>query len=320
MRKNIITVLGFVVLAALALWYLGEPGRRSALAEQIASVGWKNFGLITLGTFGFILFQGFVLLHSVRPYGVKLGFFEHFGIIVVTFFSNYLIPFLGFGIRGVYLKHRHGLAYQDFSQSLLAVIIIEWTIFAIMALAASVWLALHSLAISILIVLLMAGIIAGFGFAFTMQSGWVPGFLPLSGVVKKVLADWQAYTANRAALAYVALFTFLEAMCFALAFVVAYKALFPLVPPAASIVAAALSDLSLIVRVLPASAGSLEGALHLSMLPYGLEFGDNLSIALITRAALAIIFVPLGPLFFWILLVSSGIQKIANKEKSKHGI
>jgi uncharacterized membrane protein YbhN (UPF0104 family) len=315
MKKKLVTVLGFAVLGALIYWYLSDPTRRGVLGEQIARVGWKNFGLITLGTFGFILFQGFVLLHSVKPYGVKLGFFEHFGIIVVTFFSNYLIPFLGFGIRGVYLKHKHGLAYRDFSQSLMAVVIIEWTIFAVMAVLASLWLAFQGDSISILIVILMVGVIGGFVFAFAVQPGWIPAFLPLSGFIKTVLEDWQSYTANRKTLGYVALFTALEAACFALAFVVAYKALFPAVPPAASIVASALSDLSLIVRILPASAGSLEGALHLSMLPYGLQFSDNLTVALITRAALAVIFVPLGPLFFWALLVNSGIQKQAKREK-----
>ncbi len=309
MKRKLVTVLGFVLLLALVYWYLNDADRRAALSAQIFSVGWKNVALITLGTFGFILFQGFVLLHSVRPYGVRLKFFEHFGIIIVTFFSNYLIPFLGFGIRGVYLKHKHGLAYKDFSQSLIAVIIIEWTIFALLALLASLWLVVHHFVVSPLIELLMLGIVAGFVLAFTMRPSWVPDFLPFSGFAKRILEDWQSYTQNRAALGWVAFFTLLEALCFAFAFVIAYLALFPTVPPAASVVAASLSDLSLIIRILPASAGSLEGALHLSMLPYGLSFGDNLSVALITRAALAVIFVPLGPLFLWLLLINSGIRQ-----------
>ena len=302
MKNRIISIVSLAVLVGLIGWYLSEPSRRDVLLEQISSVGWGNFFLITLGTFGFIFFQGFVLKHSVSPYGVKLKFSEHFGIIIVTFFSNYIIPFLGFGVRGVYLKKKHGLKYKDFSQSLIGVLVIEWSIFALIAVVAATSLFWSGQPVSYLLVLLMVGILCGFVFLFAVRPNWVPDFLPLSKIIKGVLADWQSYTNHRKALGLVAFYTMLEAICFAFAFVIAYKALFPEVPAAASVFAASLSDLSLIIRILPASAGSLEGALQLAMLPYGLAFSDNLSVALITRAALAVIFIPLGPIFFWHLL------------------
>ncbi len=307
-RNRLLTGISLLALLLLIWWYLSDTSRRQELFLQISSVGLVNFALITIGTFFFIFFQGFVLRHSVRPYGVDLKFLEHFGIIIVTFFSNYIIPFLGFGIRGVYLKKVHNLSYKNFSQSLIAVLIVEWTIFALIAIGACFWLAVNGNYVSPLIALLMLGIISGFVFVMLIRPSWIPSGLPLAGFVKSILEDWQSYTQNRRAFLFIGIYTFLEALGFVFAFVIAYKVLFPQVPVAASIVASSLSDLALIIRILPASAGSLEGALHLAMSPYDLSFGDNLSVALITRAALAIIFLPLGPIFFWWLVVKNRLK------------
>lgn len=314
MKKNIISAVSFLILVSLVGWYLSDPSRRTGLVEQISAIGLANFIWVTLGMFGFILFQGFVLHHSVSPYGVKLSFIEHFGVIIVTFFANYIIPFLGFGVRGVYLKRKHDLAYKYFSQSLIGVLVIEWSIFALIAVIAAGVLYAGGHPINVLLVLLMVGILAGFILLFVIRPSYVPNALPLSGIARSVLTDWQYYINHKKALTKVTFYTFLEAICFAFAFVVAYKALFPAVPPAAGVFASSLSDLSLIIRILPASAGSLEAALQMAMSPYGLSFSDNLSIALITRAAMAVIFLPLGPFFFWWLLIKSGVRAAENKK------
>ncbi|GLQ21961.1 lysylphosphatidylglycerol synthase domain-containing protein [Algimonas porphyrae] len=304
-RQRLTSIIGFVVLIGLIGWYFGDAERRAGVVTNIASVGWGPFGVMVVGMFAFILFQAFVLIHSLTPFGKRVGFWEAFGIIVVTFFTNYLIPFLGFGIRGVYLKKKHDLSYADFSQSLIAILIVEWAIFASLALIAMAVLFASGHVVSPFILILMAGIVTGFFVLMAARPSWVPGFLPLSGFAKTVVGDWRQYSSHRGALLRVAFYTLLEAIGFILAFVIAYKTLFPAVPAAASVVAGALSDLALIIRILPASAGSLEGALHLSMLEYNLSFEDNLSVALVTRAALAVIFVPLGPVFLWWLLTRS---------------
>lgn len=308
-KNRIIPIISFLVLLALLFWYFSIPERRLGLIEKVYSLGLLSFIYITIGVFGFILFQGFVLKHSVKPYGVHLKFTEHFGIIIVTFFSNYFIPFLGFGVRGFYLKQRHNLSYKDFSQSLVSVLVIEWAVFAFIAVIAATRLFSSGDPVSYLLTLFMLGIIFGFVFLFTIRPSWVPNLFPFSKFIKITLVDWQSYISHRKSLARVALYTFLEAICFSLVFVIAYKALFPDVPFAASVFAASLSDLALVIRLLPAAAGSLEGALHLAMMPYGIAFDDNVSIAIIIRVALAVIFVPLGPPFFWWLIQPSVHKK-----------
>lgn len=319
MKKTIFSAVGLLVVIALLGWYVSSPSTLASLIETVSKIGVYEFALITLGAFGFILFQGFILSHSVSPYGVKLSFMEHFGIIIVTFFSNYMIPFLGFGVRGVYLHRKHKLAYKDFIQTMIGVLAIEWAVVAVMALISVSVLFAGGQAINVLLAFLMIAILAGFVFLMVIRPGWIPSILPFSGAAKALMSDWQHYASHKETLMRVMVYTVLEVVSFAFAFVVVYKTLFPQVPVAASVFASALSDLSLIIRILPASAGSLEAALQMAMSPYGLSFNDNLSVALITRAALAVIFIPLGPFFFWWLLIKSGVRD-AEKRDSAAGV
>jgi len=303
LRQKIVPILGSAALFFLLLWYFSDLDRRSEIIQQVSSVGLGTFLWSILGMFVFILFQAFVLQVSVLPFGKKIPFLEAFGIIVVTFFTNYLIPFMGFGVRGVYLKKKHDLSYKNFTQSLIAILLVEWCVFAAMGLIATLFLVSAGQDISLIITLMLIAIVCGFFVSVCIKSKYIPKILPLSKLAKQLIDDWQGYISSGfGVVRKLFIFTTFEALGFAFAFVVLYAQLFPSVPYGASVVAAALSDLALIIRILPASAGSLEGALQLAMLPYGLTFSDNLSVAFVSRAALAAVFVPLAPFFFWFLL------------------
>ena len=77
-----------------------------------------------------LMSQGVIFKYSIKGSGINLSFKEWFGSINITLFSNYVIPFSGFGFRAYYLNKKHNLPYLDFSSSLIAILLVEMLVFS----------------------------------------------------------------------------------------------------------------------------------------------------------------------------------------------
>lgn len=276
--------------------------------SRILDFGWTGFTILTVSVFLFIFWQGLILKESVRHFDIHLKFEEWFGLIMVTFFTNYFVPFLGFGARGAYLKKVHGLSYVNYGKSLIAVLIVEWSVYALMALVALSILYLQGARWSLLLWLFMAGVVSGFFVSVIVKPSWVPSFVPLSGKLKGILADWRSYVDDRRTLSRLFFYTFLQFTGFAGAFLIAYQVLTPQVPWLASFVAAAMSDFAFLIRIAPAAAGSFEAGVYLASQTYGVDWTMSLVIATVIRLAIILVFITFGPYYFWKLIGRTGLM------------
>lgn len=296
-------ILFFALIAAFG-WAVYE--NQDAFA-RIFEFGFWPFLAVLVCIFFFIFFQGLILNESVRHFRIRLGANEWFGLIMLTFFTNYFIPFLGFGVRAAYLKRVHGLTLANYSKSLIAILVVEWTVYAGMALMALLVLFGQSGYFIPLLTLFMAGIVAGFFVSVLFRAEWIPGFLPMSGKIKNFLLAWREYVHDGRTLSLLFFYTLLQFSGFAGAFLIVFSVLVPQAPWAASFVAAAMTDFAFLIRIAPAAAGSLEAGVYLASQAFDVDWAMSLVIATVIRIAIVIVFLVFGPYFFWALVMRKGL-------------
>jgi len=274
---------------------------------RIFEFGFLPFIGVLVCIFIFIFFQGLILKESVRHFGIRLTSSEWFGLIMLTFFTNYFVPFLGFGVRAAYLKRVHSLSLVNYSKTLIAILIVEWTVYAGMALIALVILFGQGGEFHMFLTVFMATIVIGFFVTVLFRAEWIPQFVPMSGKVKQILLDWRDYVHDGRTLSLLFLHTLFQFAGFAGAFFIVYTVLAPQTPWAASFVAAAMTDFAFLIRIAPAAAGSLEAGVYLASQAFGVDWGMSLVIATVIRIAIIIVFLAFGPYFFWSLVMRRGL-------------
>ncbi len=233
-----------------------------------------------------------------RPFGVALGVVEAFGLLVVTFFINYVIPFLGFGVRGVYLQKRHGMSLADFGSSLIATLAIELSVYATAGLAAMWLLARSGVSMDPIVALVMAGALAASIAAAAMPIGLLRRLGGMAGKVAEKLDHAQRLLRRPATLVPAVAWTFVQFLAFAACFWLAFRAIHAPIPVEGAVITAALTDFSLLVRLTPAATGTFEGAVYYAVRPFEATLAQAILAALVVRVALAAVFLPLGGLAF----------------------
>jgi uncharacterized membrane protein YbhN (UPF0104 family) len=301
-RWNFKRVLSLAVLAVLVAWAGYYVAQNWSEFGAILHLDWRSGLVLLAATLAFFVLQGIVLRVSVAAYGVTLTPTEWFGLTVITFFANYAIPFSGIGLRGVYLNRVRGLAYADFASALAAVVIVELFVFALGGLAGLAALPSLGVPIDPYIALILGTLLIGLVVAAGMPADWL---IRRSGPLARLEAffkSWQRLKRQpmvlcRLTVLTVALFAANVAM-FALAFrTLAFK-----VPMAGGLIAAALSDLSLFIRIAPAGAGTFEGSVIYVVHLFGLSIAEGLVVAAVVRIAIIVCCVSLGPIFFYYLI------------------
>jgi uncharacterized membrane protein YbhN (UPF0104 family) len=301
-RKTFKRVLSLAVLAVLVTWAGYYVANNWAEFRAILDLDWR-LALALLGaTLAFFALQGILLRVSVAAYGVSLTPAEWFGLTVITFFANYAIPFSGIGLRGGYLNRVKGLSYADFAGALAAVVGVELFVFALGGLAGLAQLPSFGVPIDPYIALILGALLIGLVLAAAMPAGWLIRRSGTLAILEPFFKSWvrlkrQPLVLCKLAVLTVALFAANVAM-----FALAFKALAFKVPPAAGLLAAALSDFSLFVRIAPAAAGTFEGSVIYVVHLFGLTIAEGLVLAAVVRIAIVVCCVSLGPIFFYYLI------------------
>ncbi len=252
-----------------------------------------------LCSFVFLATQGMILREVVKPFGIALGQVEAFGILAATFFANYVLPFVGVGLRGAYLYRRHGLTVGHYLSTSVAILIVELVVYFTGAVAALVAMSLAGIAVNPLIYGLCVLGLLGCVLVFVTPMWVVPPQFGLRGFAVKVRAGIDSVFADHRVLAWTVVHTVAEYLAFVGMFGVALHLLGLQVPVASWFVTASLTDLAFLFRLAPAAAGTFEAAVYYGLATYGPTLTDALIVSLIVRLALAVVFLPAGGVFFW---------------------
>jgi uncharacterized membrane protein YbhN (UPF0104 family) len=295
-------ILGLAVLLGLVglVAYVATTDREKFAV--LANVSKGDIALVSLGCLGFIATQGFILQLACRPFGVQLSAVEGFGLVCVSFFINFLVPFLGVGARGAYLLKRHALGVVDYGTVLVGILAIELAVYAVGGLSGQAILWRAGYQPDALIALVFLAAVGGATLASVFPLHHLPGGYPALDRGKAVLQRAQTLIGSRDVAPPIILWTALQFASFTLAFWAAFHAIGADVPVPGAQVTAALSNFSFLVRLAPAAAGSFEVAVYYASTLFSIPFAQTLIIALLVRLGLLIVFLPTGPVFFWLLL------------------
>ena len=186
--------------------------------------------------------------------------------------------------------------------ALAAVVGVELFVFALGGLAGLAQLPSFGVPIDPYIALILGALLIGLVLAAAMPAGWLIRRSGTLAILEPFFKSWvrlkrQPLVLCKLAVLTVALFAANVAM-----FALAFKALAFKVPPAAGLLAAALSDFSLFVRIAPAAAGTFEGYVIYVVHLFGLTIAEGLVLAAVVRIAIVVCCVSLGPIFFYYLI------------------
>ena len=285
-----------LVVLAVGVYFIWANYEKFAIIFDVD--GW-NFALLVLGGLIFIVAQGLVLKITAAHYDVYLGFKEWFGLTIVTFFCNYIFPFLGFGIRAAYLKRSHDLSYQKYGVLLLAALGVEFFIYASLAVLGLSWLALSGQPVDSIVAVFLGTLCVGFLVSLIWRQNWIPGQLPFSQTIRSLLGGWHEFIADRRRFLGLIAVTFIQFCGFFIMFHAAFTGLNLEVPLTYVAVVTALSDFSFVIRVTPVALGSFEAVVYYGLRPLEVELALAVAAAILVRVGLMIIFVPLGPWYLY---------------------
>lgn len=291
-----LSVLG--VLAAATIGYIWLHYQDFAFVTDLNPLFLAALIVVTLG---YLLTQCVLLRDSVRPFGVILSPMEWVGLMMVTFFSNYFIPFAGLGARALYLSRRHGLSLTHFSVAMGGVLLVELLVYSVagMAMLAADAGTRWDSGITVLGLAMIAG-------GLVLATLVPPTLVPFGGrageTLRLFLTGWRQMLAHRRTMASLLLWTIVQYACFALMFHLALKAVDADVSLRGAAAIAALTDFAFLIRLAPAAAGSFEVAILFGGQMFGVATAQALVVAALVRAAMIVWFIILGPWFSYRLL------------------
>ncbi len=242
----------------------------------------------------FLFSQGMILKSVLSAFGVELKIHESFSLMIVTFFANYFLPFVGIGLRGGYLVKKHRLSLSDFALASISIVVVEVIIFGGGGLLTQALIKLQGGSFD--------SILAGI-FAAAVMAGLVAAFFPLHFLKIKKLEKFfrgaRALRTHPRALGRAVLWTGLTYFSFAASFQIILHGLKLPDGWGLSFLIASLTDFSFFVRLAPAAAGSLEAAVYYVGQGVGLSLPQCLAVALSSRISLMIWFLTLGPIYLY---------------------
>ena len=246
-----------------------------------------------------MVFHGLVFRQSLLPFGVKLRFREWFGMLHVALLWNYILPFSGHGFRGHYLKKVYRLSYKRYAASLLLLYPAHIAIFSFWGLVALVvghfrydytnvllCVLFAVLALSPILVVLFAKTFEPFG---------------THDKVKQFLREGRNFLRDPGFAFGFFVYATLMYICASIFTLLAFESLTYAIPAVASFILPALANISSLIKIAPASLGSLDAAIIYVGQTFGLGVSEGVVVAALTRVVHMVWFLPLGAVYSYVL-------------------
>lgn len=307
-RKYQKVALGILVIGLFVGYFLLNRSDFTALSNVNP---WYLF-LVGLGYVAIVITNGIMMRLLAAPFNVRLGVYESTRVSLLGSLGNFFASSgAGVGVRALYLKKNHNLAYKDYLATLYGNYLLIFIVNAVAGL------------LSLLLTGDKGGMLYWLATAFfcaLLATASVLCFVPLklkvgpslAGKVSKMLNSmtqgWQLVARNKQ--------VFKGLMAVAVGQLVItigiiylqVQALGLSVSFAGLIFLAVLTALSVFVSLTPANVGIKEAVYLLSASIVGLSSGDILSIAIVDRGAL---FATLGLLWIFMRRRKSDKEKRA---------
>lgn len=304
-RKYQKVLLGLVVVGLFVGYFLMNRSDFSALSNVAISY----LLLVGIGYVAIVITNGLMMNLLVRPFNIRLGVYESIRVSLLGSLGNFFASSgAGAGVRALYLKKNHNLAYKDYLSTLYGNYLLIFIVNAVAGLLSLLLTGdkggvLYWLAAVFFCTLLAASSVLCF-VPLKLKAG--PGLIGrLCKVLNSMTQGWQVVARNRSVLkGLVALSVGQLAITIGIIYL-QVLALGLSVSFAGLIFLAVLAALSVFISITPANIGIKEAVYLLSASIVGLSSGDILSIAIVDRGVL---FATLGLL--WICM-----RRKSDKEK-----
>ena len=284
-----------VTLAVLAgiVWFVSE---NLGDFKPLSSIGWIDAALVLAVSGVYVVIQGALYNSVLAVFGLRLPFWESFGALILTLFGNYFFPFAGFGFRGVYLHRAHGMPARDYTIGVVAIVIVELSLYAAMGIVA-MWLLLGAEAFDawILVGFFACVVIGGLSVLFA-QIPFVNRIEKLQPVVS-ILNSWYEFRTYKGALPKLLGFTLAQFLAYSSLFAAAFLAIDVQIPAAEAGLHAALSDFGFVFKIAPAGLGTYEALVVYTSQLAGRDVAQAMMVLLAVRFATLFWPLILAPVF-----------------------
>ncbi len=296
--KKIVSAAVFGGFICLAIWYFRKHPEIVGLIKTISPSG---AALMFLFTILYYFAQGIILKELVSHFGVRISVRECFGILMVTLFGNYFLPYSGLGFRAAYLKKRYNFDYTHFVSTLGATYLLEFLVFTaggMIALAhAGIGGDRNKMVLLAVFVMIILGCLTVLLFSIS-----IPDFgNSVLKRVKSLVESWYHIRKSKALILRLAALTVLEFLFSAAMFYVAVASFSKSASFVSLFLPTCLSDYSFIFRFTPGSFGVYEGAVIYSLSILGMTVNQGLAAVSILRIFSLSVILVLGPISFYLL-------------------
>lgn len=297
-------ILGFLVVGLFVGYFLLNRNDFTALNN----VNPWYLLLVGAGYVAIVVTNGIMMKLLAAPFNVNLGVYESVRVSLLGSLGNFFASSgAGVGVRALYLKKNHNLAYKDYLATLYGNYLLIFMVNAVAGLLSLVltggkggllyWLAV----IFFCVLLAVASTLCFVPLKLKTESGIVG---KISKMLNSMTQGWQLVARNREVFKGLLLVAVGQLFITVGIIYLQVQALGLGVSFAGLIFLAVLTALSVFVSITPANVGIKEAVYLLSATIVGLSSGDILSIAVIDRGVL---FATLGLL--WILMRKRNLDK-----------
>ena len=284
-----------VLLVAAGVFYVIRHARDFAALGNLSVVLWAEIGVLALGS---PILLGWCNKVVVGVFGVDLRFSEWFGLTMVGSMANMFAPFApGAGMRALYLRRVHGLAYVHFANCLAAPLLIGAMVNSSLALMALilVW-RLHGAVSDALLAAVLVTFAVPLALVLWPMRVGVPENKWLRRLAS-VINGWRTVVTRRMAVAELGAAMVVRTVLLTGIYHLLFDAIEAPAPWLACLTIASLGSVARLVNITPGSLGIYEAVLMMTSTSFGISASAGMMVALVHRLVSSLLIILSGSLY-----------------------
>jgi len=240
--------------------------------------------------------------------GHYIGSGELFLLNILMAYTNLLVPRMGTGLPGVYLKYKHGVSFAQYGSLLLPIVVLHAISLGLLGLIGQTALFWHSSEpinplVALLFAITLAGGLTGFFLRIPIPQRWSGRF---AHFFRRLLASWQQLGTARTTLAGVFSLRIVVLLFRVFGLQIAFWAIGQEVPFLGVFVATMLAEVAILASITPAGLGLREAAVAYSAAMLGCSPAMAISAAVLDRIVATICVLAIAQLGMWKLIRPMG--------------